>query len=333
MTSFFISRKIISCKDENPAAFTDNNIKQNKRSIKSYPLISSEIKKLKILLSSFDIKIKWTNKNRVLGKGSFGEVISANFEVNDYFSPDLAVKILKKNKQNTVERVLQEYDLASSISSKYVVRVLGLSQVITPKNTYFYITQELIPGGDLLNRVEKDHFNMTLELKKKIIYQTILGLEAIHKNNFIHGDLKPSNILLSSTSRNFQEVNIKICDFGFAGKLDFTGCYYNSGYHPYGNIEYAAPETFIKKKAWKLSEVWSLALLILFMKYKSCYLKGRSTEETIKNITGFSRDAAFGNKCVIYSMMNKDYSKRITLKELKKLKYFKDISNEILQGN
>ncbi|MCP4051399.1 MAG: serine/threonine-protein kinase [bacterium] len=298
MTSFFISRKIISCKDENPAAFTDNNIKQNKRSIKSYPLISSEIKKLKILLSSFDIKIKWTNKNRVLGKGSFGEVISANFEVNDYFSPDLAVKILKKNKQNTVERVLQEYDLASSISSKYVVRVLGLSQVITPKNTYFYITQELIPGGDLLNRVEKDHFNMTLELKKKIIYQTILGLEAIHKNNFIHGDLKPSNILLSSTSRNFQEVNIKICDFGFAGKLDFTGCYYNSGYHPYGNN-----------------------------------LKGRSTEETIKNITGFSRDAAFGNKCVIYSMMNKDYSKRITLKELKKLKYFKDISNEILQGN
>ena len=45
------------------------------------------------------------------------------------------------------------------------------------------------------------------------LYQTLLGLKALHSANIIHRDLKPSNLLLDA------KWDLKICDFGLARSL------------------------------------------------------------------------------------------------------------------
>ncbi|XP_023231515.1 cyclin-dependent kinase-like 1 [Centruroides sculpturatus] len=50
-------------------------------------------------------------------------------------------------------------------------------------------------------------------LTKKIIWQTLQGINFCHQHNCIHRDVKPENILLT------KEGIVKLCDFGFARTL------------------------------------------------------------------------------------------------------------------
>jgi serine/threonine protein kinase len=48
---------------------------------------------------------------------------------------------------------------------------------------------------------------------KSYALQIARGISYLHKNNVVHGDLKPQNILLMA------DDEIKICDFGLASKF------------------------------------------------------------------------------------------------------------------
>jgi serine/threonine protein kinase len=46
----------------------------------------------------------------------------------------------------------------------------------------------------------------------KIFYQIVNGLNVLHRNNYVHRDIKPLNILI------YKGGIIKICDFGISKK-------------------------------------------------------------------------------------------------------------------
>jgi serine/threonine protein kinase len=52
-----------------------------------------------------------------------------------------------------------------------------------------------------------------MEKIKIYALQIARGISYLHKNNVIHGDLKPQNILLMA------DDELKICDFGLACKF------------------------------------------------------------------------------------------------------------------
>eukprot|EP01083_Nonionella_stella_P048463 129537_1 len=56
------------------------------------------------------------------------------------------------------------------------------------------------------------------ELIRKYIRHMILGLDYLHSNHIIHGDIKPENLLLSN------DDHLKIADFGVSFMLDEETC-------------------------------------------------------------------------------------------------------------
>lgn len=72
---------------------------------------------------------------------------------------------------------------------------------------------DFVSGGDLMTLLIKKDI-LTQEESRFYIGELILAIEAIHKLNCIHRDLKPDNILID------RDGNIKLSDFGLSKLSD-----------------------------------------------------------------------------------------------------------------
>ncbi len=69
-----------------------------------------------------------------------------------------------------------------------------------------------------------------------VLYQIAIGLDYIHSRNLVHRDIKPDNILISTTT----PVQMKVSDFGYCKKVSPQGTFTQSGTK--GTLNWMAPE-------------------------------------------------------------------------------------------
>eukprot|EP00833_Pecoramyces_ruminatium_P011754 jgi/Orpsp1_1/1185786/evm.model.c7180000095239.1 len=128
---------------------------------------------------------------------------------------------------------------------------------------------------DIVN--ERGHLSEeeAIPILKEILY----ALQVMHKNNFIHRDLKLSNILLSS--RN-DLTSIKIIDFGET--VDRTDDYQVNGI--VGTLHYMAPEILKKKKYGKPVDIWAFGVIAyrLLTGYFPYMIEGDNHSKQLKAI-------------------------------------------------
>lgn len=72
-----------------------------------------------------------------------------------------------------------------------------------------------IAGGELFERIVDDHFEHTEPTSARYMKQILEGMQYVHKQNIIHLDLKPENIVCV----DHRGTQIKIIDFGLAAEL------------------------------------------------------------------------------------------------------------------
>ncbi len=129
----------------------------------------------------------------------------------------------------------------------HIVQVehFGYTQEGTP-----YIVMEYIDGGSLRARLRQP---LSDEEIRRISGQTCLALAHAHRFQIVHRDVKPENILLTSSGQ------IKVADFGIAKQLSGVTVTHKG---PVGTPEYMAPEQASGEDVQPASDVYGVGIVL-----------------------------------------------------------------------
>ncbi len=143
---------------------------------------------------------------------------------------------------------------------EWVARRLDSAHVLKPcANTrprqHLYVAMEYVDGQTLAQWMV-DHPHPDLDTVRRLVQQIAKGLQAFHRKEMLHQDLRPENIMIDRTG------TVKIIDFGavhVAGLAESTA--EPQAIAIVGSLQYTAPEYFIGESGTPRSDLFSLAVL------------------------------------------------------------------------
>ena len=203
--------------------------------------------------------------------------ISQNYKIQNKKNPSIfkTMKVLTKStmEENDEElKIIQEIEILKGLKHENVIEI----EQCYSDEKFFYIISEYSDYGSL-----KDQFGIKKKYSenqtKYIMYQLLKAIKYLNKNNFIHTDIKPENILISEKIIiNKEELfKVKLVDFGNANSLQNP----ESKNLPY----YVAPEV-IDRKFNEKCDIWSLGIIMFRLLFGYVPFKGTSFDEVINNI-------------------------------------------------
>jgi DNA-binding NtrC family response regulator/tetratricopeptide (TPR) repeat protein len=167
---------------------------------------------------------------RKLGEGGTAEVYLVADTLRD--GERLALKLLRS--RDDAEHLRREFDLLAGLRHPNVATVLDLDLVAERP----YVTFELVDGPDLAAWAE----GRSLEETVRALAGVLRGLCLLHDRGWVHGDLKPANVLVGA------EGIPKLVDLGMAVRV---------GRPAGGTAGYIAPELLVGGEATPSSDLYS----------------------------------------------------------------------------
>ena len=136
---------------------------------------------------------------------------------------------------------------------------------------------EFVEGETLENLIKRSG-RLEVKLALEIATQVAAGLAAVHKQNLVHRDIKPTNIMVS-----FEEgggVMVKIIDLGLAKTVDepTSEAAISSPGAFAGTPEFASPEQFAGVAVDIRSDLYSLGVTLWEMVTGKTPFRGTSAE-------------------------------------------------------
>jgi serine/threonine protein kinase len=182
---------------------------------------------------------------QTIGSGGFGTVYLAE---DTWIDKKVALKVPHKQNLDFGE-LLREPRLLASLNHPNIVTILTAEK----QENVFFIVMEFVPGETLEAVIVRDG---ALDLSRALDYtcQICNAVEHAHRQNVLHRDLRPSNVLV--TDRGL----LKVADFGTSRFLEIAA----HGTTVIGSPPYMAPEQF-QGKAVFASDIYSLGVTMYQM--------------------------------------------------------------------
>ena len=142
----------------------------------------------------------------IVGEGAYGIVYKClNKETNKY----VAVKKFKETHDKLVQKTMKrELAMLQLLRHENVVE---FQESFVSKGNFFLVFEYV--EKNLLEVLEESPHGLSPKLIRSLVYQMCKAVSYLHKNNMIHRDVKPENLLID------ENFNLKLCDFGFARKV------------------------------------------------------------------------------------------------------------------
>ena len=188
-----------------------------------------------------------------IGNGGMAMVYKAKCHVLNRY---VAVKILRDEfttDEEFIKRFEVEAQAAASITHPNIVSVYDVGR----EGNLYYIVMELIRGKTLKEIIIEEQGPLPWKWSLNIAIQIASALDVAHKNNIVHRDIKPHNIIIT------EDGVAKVTDFGIAKAVS------NSTMTAFGttigSVHYFSPEHARGGYTDAKSDLYSLGVVMYEM--------------------------------------------------------------------
>jgi serine/threonine-protein kinase len=182
---------------------------------------------------------------KTIGSGGFGTVYLAD---DTWINKKVALKVPHKQGVDFGE-LLREARLLAALDHPNIVGIVTAEKL----ENVFFIVMDFVPGETLEDIVAREG---ALDVTRALDYtcQICNAVDHAHRQNVLHRDLRPSNILVSENGQ------LKVADFGTSRFLEIAA----HGSTVIGSPPYMAPEQF-RGEAVFASDIYSLGVTMYQM--------------------------------------------------------------------
>lgn len=182
-----------------------------------------------------------------LGQGHAGVVFRARRADAEKPSEDLALKVIRPRQASQADFRSRFLTVSRQVARSTNEHVISVRDVGEHAGCLFIAT-DLVPGGDLGSRLTAGGA-LPATLAGSLSEQVAIALHATHASGLLHGNLKPSNILLGERDGL---PHVYLCDFGILPAVGAVGL-----------NDYLAPERLSGSAPTRSSDLYALGCVLV----------------------------------------------------------------------
>ncbi|MBQ1917734.1 MAG: Stk1 family PASTA domain-containing Ser/Thr kinase, partial [Schwartzia sp.] len=204
-----------------------------------------------------------------------------------------------------LEKFQMEAQGAARLSHPNIVNIYDVGV----EDGMHYIVMEYVDGETLKDKITREG-HLSIPESLKIAQEIAEALSHAHKNNLVHCDVKPHNILV------MQDGRVKVADFGIARAVTSTTMTYNG--NVVGSVHYFSPEQAKGTKITPKSDVYSLGVVLYEMLTGHLPFTGETTvsvalkhlQDQPRSIRSIDAQIPAVVEAIVFKAMSKDPNDR-----------------------